>query len=301
VFHASLLTPYTETPSHGPNFTWLPLDLIDGEEEYKVEQIHSHQTWGRHRTLQYLIKWKGYPKSDNTWENADQIHAPALIKLYHQTTAQKAIRARRIYLGRYQLPNLDSTTTVPRSLPYLPIIIRDSTAALVWSTTYEDNIRLACSPHAPPVRSLLAPWVHTMLPTSCATQMVSKLILQTSTRNKDNLLYVLRPLAPASLTQCPPQPLSMHQINHLTRLCSNYPHDTPTHQPQLHSPPIQSKPLSSCSLTSTLPYSEASPMASSKPSPTEKLPPPSQTNDTKTDSMALSSMSSTTRIPSTSP
>jgi hypothetical protein len=43
VFHVSLLTPYTETPSHGPNFMQPPPDLIDGEEEYKVEQIHSHQ------------------------------------------------------------------------------------------------------------------------------------------------------------------------------------------------------------------------------------------------------------------
>ena len=37
VFHASLLLSYHKTPSHGPNFSWLPLDLIDGEEEYEVE------------------------------------------------------------------------------------------------------------------------------------------------------------------------------------------------------------------------------------------------------------------------
>jgi hypothetical protein len=42
IFHTSLLTPYTETPSHGPNFIQLLLDLIDGKEEYKVEQIRSH-------------------------------------------------------------------------------------------------------------------------------------------------------------------------------------------------------------------------------------------------------------------
>jgi hypothetical protein len=94
--------PYTETPSHGPNFTWLPPDLIDGEEEYEVEQICAHRTWGQCKTLQYLIEWKGYPESNNTWENADQIHALVLIKLYHQTNARKttkAIKTRRIYLG----------------------------------------------------------------------------------------------------------------------------------------------------------------------------------------------------------
>jgi len=84
VFHASLLSPYSETPSHGPNFSRPPPDLIDGEAEYEVELIKSHRRHGRSRKLQYLIKWKGYPESDNTWENADQIHAPDLIKLYHK-------------------------------------------------------------------------------------------------------------------------------------------------------------------------------------------------------------------------
>ena len=39
VFHINLLTPYQETDFHGPNFAQPPPDLIDGEEEYKVEQI----------------------------------------------------------------------------------------------------------------------------------------------------------------------------------------------------------------------------------------------------------------------
>jgi hypothetical protein len=93
VFHTNLLMPYIGTPSHGPNFSWPPPDLIDGEEEYEVEQICAHRRWGRSKTLQYLIKWKGYPESDNTWENANQIHAPALIKLYHRTNALDSLKA----------------------------------------------------------------------------------------------------------------------------------------------------------------------------------------------------------------
>jgi len=42
VFHASLLSPYSETPSHGPNFSQPPPDLIDGEAEYEVELIKGH-------------------------------------------------------------------------------------------------------------------------------------------------------------------------------------------------------------------------------------------------------------------
>src|SRR6266436_4559158 len=95
VFHASLLTPYHETTAHGPNFTRPPPDLIDGEEEYKVEQIVAHRQFGRSKRLQYLIKWKGYPKSNNTWEPADQVHAPTLIKHYqsaahHQSATNSA-------------------------------------------------------------------------------------------------------------------------------------------------------------------------------------------------------------------
>jgi hypothetical protein len=66
VFHASLLSPYIETASHGPNFTRPPPDLINGEEEYEVEAIINHRHHGRSRQLQYLIKWKRYPHSDNT-------------------------------------------------------------------------------------------------------------------------------------------------------------------------------------------------------------------------------------------
>ena len=66
VFHASLLSPYHETASHGPNFSRPPPDLIDGEEEYEVERIVNHRHYGKSRRLQYLIKWKGYPESDNT-------------------------------------------------------------------------------------------------------------------------------------------------------------------------------------------------------------------------------------------
>src|SRR5712671_7832429 len=84
VFHASLLTPYRETASHGPNFTRPPPDLVQGNEEFEVETIINHRFFGRRKTLQYLIRWKGYPSSDNTWEPVDNVHAPEIVKQYHQ-------------------------------------------------------------------------------------------------------------------------------------------------------------------------------------------------------------------------
>ena len=84
VFHVSLLTSYTETPKHEPNYSRPPPDLIEGMEEYEVESICSHWHHRPRQQLQYLLKWKGYPESDNTWELAMQVHAPQLIQEYLQ-------------------------------------------------------------------------------------------------------------------------------------------------------------------------------------------------------------------------
>ena len=58
VFHTDLLTPYHETPTHGPNYQHPPPDLVD-KEEYEVEKILDSWRFGRRRKLQYLVKWKG--------------------------------------------------------------------------------------------------------------------------------------------------------------------------------------------------------------------------------------------------
>jgi hypothetical protein len=84
VFHASLLHPYMETCEHRTNYTRPPPDLIDGDKEYEVEKIIKHRRYGRGKVLQYLIKWKGYPESENTWEPTQQVRVPLLIKEYQQ-------------------------------------------------------------------------------------------------------------------------------------------------------------------------------------------------------------------------
>ena len=58
VFHISLLEP--ANPSIPVQTT--PLDLEPEEELYEVEKIL------RQRGQRYLVKWKGYPDSENTWE-----------------------------------------------------------------------------------------------------------------------------------------------------------------------------------------------------------------------------------------
>src|SRR5579864_5890903 len=92
VFHVSLLSPYRETTAHGPNYSRPPPDLINDEEQYKVQAIRSHRRHGRSRQLQYLIKWKGYPESDNTWEWESQVHTPDLVRSYHKKRPTEAIK-----------------------------------------------------------------------------------------------------------------------------------------------------------------------------------------------------------------
>ena len=66
VIHITLLSPYKENDIHGTNYATPPPDLIKGEHKYEVEAIISHKKQGRGHV--FLIKWKGFPTGDNTWE-----------------------------------------------------------------------------------------------------------------------------------------------------------------------------------------------------------------------------------------
>ena len=87
VFHIDLLSPYHETDSYGEAFPQPPPDLIEGQEEYEVEEIISDRMIRRKR--QYLVKWKGYPSSENSWVAAQDLHAPQLLKDYHDSKGRK--------------------------------------------------------------------------------------------------------------------------------------------------------------------------------------------------------------------
>ena len=43
VFHASLLTPYSENDVYGPNFPQPPPDLVNDELEWELEDIVNHR------------------------------------------------------------------------------------------------------------------------------------------------------------------------------------------------------------------------------------------------------------------
>ena len=58
-----------------------PPEEVEGQEEFEVEAILAHRGQGARR--RYLIKWKGYPTSDNTWEPERNLtHAQETLENY---------------------------------------------------------------------------------------------------------------------------------------------------------------------------------------------------------------------------
>jgi hypothetical protein len=79
VFDRWYLTPYIETDEYGENYPQPPPDIIDGHQEYEIEQILKQM--GKGRTLRYYVKWKGYSTQDNSWVKAvDLTNADELLE-----------------------------------------------------------------------------------------------------------------------------------------------------------------------------------------------------------------------------
>jgi hypothetical protein len=88
VFHVTLLDPYQESSIPGRAQVPAPPVIIEDEVEYEVEVILDSKI--SRRRLMYLVKWKGYPDSENTWEPANNVkNASQLIESFHARYPQK--------------------------------------------------------------------------------------------------------------------------------------------------------------------------------------------------------------------
>jgi len=85
VFHIHLLKPYLDGEATMPERVPIhprptPAVQQEGEEpEWEVESVLDQRLRGRQ--LQYLVKWKGYPLEEASWEPAS-----------HLANSQKAVR-----------------------------------------------------------------------------------------------------------------------------------------------------------------------------------------------------------------
>ena len=82
VFHLNLLSLHRETPQYGLAFTPPPPDLIDSQEEQEIEAILGKHKRAGSETSQYLIKWRGFPSSENEWVDKTAMHADHLIEQF---------------------------------------------------------------------------------------------------------------------------------------------------------------------------------------------------------------------------
>ena len=87
VLHVDLLIPHRQTEAYGETYPQPPPELIDGEEEYEIEEIIEQCTDKRRRKKQYLVSWVGYPASENSWVDESDIHAPELLEEYRLSKA----------------------------------------------------------------------------------------------------------------------------------------------------------------------------------------------------------------------
>jgi len=83
VFNVVKLSAAPEDPILGRKpQALLPPIVVDGEEEWEVEEILDSR-WDQRR-FQFLIKWKGFSREHNSWEAASNVKAPDLIAEYYQ-------------------------------------------------------------------------------------------------------------------------------------------------------------------------------------------------------------------------
>jgi transposase InsO family protein len=127
VFHIDLLMLYCETPIHGANYQRPPPDLVEGEEEHEVETVLVSRRFGCGKKLQYLVKWKGYPDSDNQWINKEDVFADDAIREFKNSNPDQETHIRRV--------NVDSP--YPHSPP--PLLMQNNVTAPVTSTAVSDN------------------------------------------------------------------------------------------------------------------------------------------------------------------
>ena len=83
VFNVIKLTLGPEDPIPGQCPRPPPLlEIVNGEKEFIMEKILDSQIINRR--LCYLIKWEGYGIEHNSWEPADNVHAPECVTEFHR-------------------------------------------------------------------------------------------------------------------------------------------------------------------------------------------------------------------------
>ena len=85
VFHVDLLIPYKVTAEYSIPFKHPAPETINGQEEYEVNEILAKRRHGHKHQCQYIVSWRGYPRSDNSWVSKEDLHSSELLQEFHTT------------------------------------------------------------------------------------------------------------------------------------------------------------------------------------------------------------------------
>jgi len=101
--------------AHGPNYSHPPPEIIgDKEEHYKVEKILQSCLTLNKKGIQYLVKWLGYPDSENSWEPTTNLkNSPELVVVFHKRYPKmpRPLEARALQGQRHKRGILSRTVT----------------------------------------------------------------------------------------------------------------------------------------------------------------------------------------------
>jgi hypothetical protein len=131
VFHVSSLEPFHPNPFPGRVLPPPPPDLIDAHDEFEVDQILDSKIFrGR---LQYLVRWRGYSPSDDSWLTAPLSNCAELVTAYHRTYPDRAGPTLPARSGRKQVRFLSPSDPtrggrMSRSRPEGPSELRQRSA-----------------------------------------------------------------------------------------------------------------------------------------------------------------------------
>ena len=82
IIHVSELEPYYKDNFKRKKEPPPPI-IVNDEEEYEVEEIlDKRKHYGK---IQYLIKWKGYPLSEASWEPEENLNCPEILKKFNKS------------------------------------------------------------------------------------------------------------------------------------------------------------------------------------------------------------------------
>src|SRR6266702_4854755 len=85
--------------------------------EVKRVRIVTLRHFGRRHKLQYLVKWKGYPDSDNQWVNREDMFAEDAIREFEESNSATTSHKKRGWKTRNDTPHSSakSSSTLPLS------------------------------------------------------------------------------------------------------------------------------------------------------------------------------------------